>query len=333
LVFPWQLSLKLAKNILSHKIRGEERFPWVLMLEPLFQCNLSCSGCGRIKEYKDFIDRVLTVEECLKAVDESQAPIVCLTGGEPLLHPDIDKIVAGIVSKRVFLFLSTNGLLVEKSLSKFKPSPYLSFVIHLDGLASTHDKIVEREGVFATAIEAIKAAKRAGFKVHTNTTAYKGINPQEIKALFSLTTSLGIDGIMISPAFSYSTVESDVFLSRSEINDFFQVLLEGLTEVKFYNTPLYLEFLQGKRELQCIPWANPTRNPLGWRSPCYLIKDQHYETFAQLMEKTPWQRYGVGNDPRCNNCMMHSGFEASAILGAIKSLSDLWRLVKWNLKG
>jgi len=305
----------------------------VLMLEPIFRCNLACAGCGRIREYRDVLDEVLTVDECLAAVDEAGAPVVCLTGGEPLLHPDIERIVNGIIARKRFLFLSSNGLLVSDSLSKFRPNPYLSFVVHLDGLAQAHDQIAGREGVFDTAIAAIQAAKKAGFQVRTNTTFYKGASAEEIKELFLFLSRLGVDGIMVAPAFSYEAVDGDVFLSRAEINDVFQGVYNMRNRVRFYNTPIYLEFLAGKRELSCTPWSTPARNPKGWRRPCYLIADEHCQSFRELVEQTPWEKYGVGHDPRCANCMVHSGFEASAIDAAGKSLSDLWRMIRWNFFG
>jgi hopanoid biosynthesis associated radical SAM protein HpnH len=333
MVFPWQLSLCLARYLIKNKLRGRKRFPLVLMLEPTFRCNLACAGCGRIREYRDVLDQILTVDECLAAVDEAGAPVVSLTGGEPLLHPDIEQIVNGIIARGRFVHLCTNGVLLEKSLTKFKPAPQLNFVVHLDGLAQTHDEIAGRKGVFETAIAAIQAAKKAGFQVHTNTTLYKGTSPEEIEELFALLSRLGIDGIMVSPAFSYEAVDGDVFLTRSDAIEIFRPIYEARKQFRFYNTPIYLDFLAGKRELKCTPWSNPTKNPKGWKRPCYLITDGHCQSFKELMDETPWGKYGVGNDPRCAACMVHCGFEASAIDIAGKSLPNLWRMVKWNLFG
>lgn len=330
MIFSWQLSWSLAKYILGNKLRGRKRFPLVLMLEPTFRCNLSCEGCGRIREYRDIVDQMLSTNECLAAVDEAGAPVVCITGGEPLLHPEIEQIVQGIVAKKRFIYFSTNGLLLADYLGKFKPSPYLSFVLHLDGLAESHNRFAGRQGVFETAIAGIRAAKQAGFQVYTNTTIYKGTNQKEIEQLFVFLSQIPVDGIMVAPAFSYEVVNGDVFLSRNEVIDIFQPVYELRKRFRFYNTPIYLEFLAGKRELRCTPWSNPTRNPKGWRRPCYLIADGHCWSFRELMEETPWEKYGVGNDPRCSNCMVHCGFEASALEEVGKNLSDFWRTIRWN---
>jgi len=333
MVFSWQLSLSLTKYLIGNKLRGRKRFPLVLMLEPTFRCNLSCVGCGRIREYRDILNEMLSADECLAAVDESGVPVVSITGGEPLLHPDIGRIIRGIVARKRFIYLCTNGLLLGNSLEKFKPSPYLSFVLHLDGLAESHNRFAGRQGVFQTAIAGMKVAKQAGFQVRTNTTIYKGANLEEIEQLFVLLSQIPVDGIMVSPAFSYEAVGGNVFLSRQEIIETFKPLYELRKRFRFYNTPIYLEFLAGKRELACTPWSNPTRNPKGWKKPCYLITDGHCQSFRELMEETPWEKYGVGNDPRCSNCMVHCGFEASALDEIGKSLSNLWRTVRWNLSG
>lgn len=330
MIFPWRLSARLASYLAKNRLQGRKRFPLVLMLEPTFRCNLVCAGCGRIREYHDVLDRWLSVEECLEAAEECAAPVVSITGGEPLLHPEIASIVAGLAARKRFVYLCTNGILLEKSLHKFTPGPYLSFVLHLDGTAATHDVIAGQKGVFDRAIRAIKAAKGAGFQVCTNTTVYKGTDPQEMCRLFHLLGQIGTDGIMVSPAFSYEAVDNDLFLSRLEVHALFQALEGESSGVRFYNTPIYREFLAGSRELLCTPWSNPTRNPKGWKRPCYLITDGHCASFQEFMEEAPWEKYGVGNDPRCANCMVHYGFEASAIDAAGKTLSDLWRMVRWN---
>jgi hopanoid biosynthesis associated radical SAM protein HpnH len=325
--FSRQLSSSLAWYLMKNKIRGRKRYPLVLMLELSFLCNLKCAGCGRIREYKDILDKRLTVDECMAAAEEAGAPIICLTGGEPLLHPDIDKIVNGIISQKRFVNLATNGLLLESSLERFKPSPYLYLVLHLDSMAESHDKYAGRKGTFDTAISAIKAAKKSGFQVLVNTTIYKQTNIGELKQLFVLLAGIPVNGIMVAPAFSYEAVKEDVFLSHQEIVDTFRPLYEIRKQVPFYNTPLYLEFLAGKLDLKCTPWSTPTRNPKGWKMPCYLITDGHCRSFKELMQ-TSWEKYGVGNNPRCSNCMVHCGFEASA-LGAIKSsVPHLWKTVK-----
>lgn len=333
MVYPWQLSLSLGKYLARNKLQGRKRFPMVLMLEPSFRCNLACAGCGRIREYKDILDQSLTVDECLAAVDESGAPVVSITGGEPLIHPDIDKIVSGIIARKKFVHLCTNGLLLEDSLNKFKPSPYICFVLHMDSLAETHDQIAGRQGVFNTAFAGMRAAKAAGFQIRTNTTIYKRSDHNEIEELFNSLSQIPVNGLMISPAFNYEAVDGDDFLSRREFIDIFQPIYNLRKRFRFYNTPLYLEFLAGKRDYQCTPWSTPTRNPMGWKRPCYLITDGHYDSFKELMEDTPWENYGIGKDPRCANCMVHCGFEASAIDKAGRSVTDMWKIIKWNLVG
>ena len=330
MIFPPQLTIRMTTYTLKRKLLRHHRFPLVLMLEPLFKCNLACAGCGRIREYEDVMEEMLTVEECLKSVEECGAPVVSLTGGEPLIHPDIDRIVAGILAKKRFVYLCTNGLVMEKSLSKFQPDPYLSFVVHLDGLAQSHDRITGREGTFETAIAAIKAAKKAGFQARTNTTIYRESDPEELASLFQLLTELCVDGIMISPGFSYEGLEEDLFLSSNQSNGIFRSIYQLRKQVRFYNTPAYLKFLAGELKLLCTPWSNPTRNPKGWKSPCYLITDGHCHSFAELMEKTPWHKYGVGRDPRCADCMVHCGFEASAIEAVARNPSLLWETIRWN---
>jgi hopanoid biosynthesis associated radical SAM protein HpnH len=331
MIFPWQLSLSLARHIASNRLRGRKRFPLVLMLEPTLRCNLSCAGCGRIREAKEVDHRDLTAQECLAAVDEAGAPVVSLTGGEPLLHPRIWEIVRGITARKRFVYLCSNGVRLEESLRHFEPDPYFSFVVHLDGLAATHDRITGRTGVFATAVAAIRAAREAGYQVRTNTTLYKGARGDELDSLFALLSDLGVDGMMVTPAFGYERVDADIFLSREESAATFRPLYERRSRFRLYNTPTYLEFLAGRRTLTCRPWSTPTRNPKGWKQPCYLITDGYCSSFQELMEATPWERYGVGNDPRCANCMVHCGFEASSIDEATKSPADLWRLARWSM--
>ncbi len=333
MIFSWQLSLSLVKHIMANKLRGRKRFPLVLMLEPTFRCNLSCEGCGRIREYRNIIDRMLTMEECLAAVDEAGAPVVCITGGEPLLHPEIEEIVRGTVARKRFVYFSTNGLLLKENLSKFRPGPYFSFVFHLDGLAESHNKLAGRKDVFETAISAMKAAKQAGFQVRTNTTIYKGTNLEEVEQLFSLLSRIPVDGMMVSPAFNYEAVNEDVFLSRQEVNRVFYPIYKLGKRFRFYNTPVYLRFLAGETELECTPWSNPTRNPQGWKRPCYLVTDGHCQSFEELMKETSWEKYGTGNDSRCSNCMVHCGFEASALEAIGKNPLDLWRTIRWNFFG
>ena len=333
MAFPWQLSLSIARYVAANKLRGRRRFPLVLMLEPTLRCNLACAGCGRIREDRAIGSRMLSVHECLAAVEESGAPVVSIAGGEPLLHPEIGRIVAGIVGRGRFVYLCTNGIALRESLPKFSPNPRLSFVFHVDGLAPTHDGIAGRRGVFDMAIAGIEAAKKAGFQVRTNTTVFKGTDPKELLSLFDLLSHLGVDGMMVAPAFGYEDVEADIFLSRAEVPGIFRPIYERRRCYRIYHSSAYLEFLAGRRALRCAPWSTPTRNPRGWKTPCYLITDGYCESFRELMEETEWEKYGAGNDPRCENCMVHSGFEASAIGEATKSLPDLWHTLRSDFLG
>ena len=333
MAFPLRLSLSTAAHIARNRLQGRKRFPLVLMLEPTFRCNLTCAGCGRIREDKAIGSRMLTVEECLQAVEETGSPVVSIAGGEPLLHPDIGKIVEEILRRRRYVYLCTNGLALEKSLPRFKPSPFLSLVFHLDGLAPTHDRIAGRDGVFDVAVGAIKAAREAGFQVKTNTTFYRGTQPAELLDLFAMLTSLGVNGMMVAPGFSYEAVDADIFLTKAEVPAVFEPVYEQRARFPFYHTPIYLEFLAGKRQLRCTPWSTPTRNPRGWKKPCYLLTDGYCDSYGALLQETPWENYGAGADARCANCMVHSGFEASAIDVVGRSLPDLWRAACWSIAG
>jgi hopanoid biosynthesis associated radical SAM protein HpnH len=315
---------------MKKRLAGEEKFPLVLMLEPTHQCNLSCQGCGRIQEYRETLGQALTLEECLQAVEDCGAPVVTITGGEPLLYPPVFELLAELVHRRKHIYLCTNAILLEKSLPRLPHSDRLTLSLHVDGLASTHDRLLGRQGLFNLAIKAIKAAKARGLRVCTNTTIYKETEVQEIEILFSYLGHIGVDGLLVSPAFSFAGVDDEMFLSREEINDKFGRLTANGHNFKFFSTPLYLSFLRGERDYECTPWANPTRNPMGWRAPCYQIVDTHYPTFADMMQKTPWEDYGVGRDPRCAQCMMHSGFEPT-VVREMGGLKDIWTMLRWNL--
>ncbi len=328
--FPPQQMLRLSRYLLTKKLAQEKRYPLVLMLELTYRCNLFCAGCGRIREHRNTPGETLSVDECLASAAEAGAPVVAVSGGEPLLHPGVQEIVDGLVEQKRFVYLCTNGLLMQESLGKFKPSSYFSFNVHLDGLAGTHDRLVGRRGTFDKAVKAIGAAKQAGFRVCTNTTVYKGTDPREITQLLSLLMKQGVDGVLLSPAFGYEAVAEDIFLTRKEIQGLFRTILSNPDGVRYYNTPPYLELLKGERELQCTPWGNPTRTPQGWKQPCYLITDGYCSSFQELMETTDWERYGSGRDPRCANCMVHSGFEASAVL-AMGRPAGLAKAIAWSL--
>ncbi len=335
--FPLGMTLETAGHIVKHKMRRSKRFPLVLMLEPLHACNLTCTGCGRIREYESTIKDKLTLQECLQAVDEANAPIVSICGGEPLIYPDIAELCARIRQKRKQVILCTNGVFIERKLHQFKPSNRFIFNVHLDGLEETHDMAVERQGVFKQAIQGIKAAKAKGFRVSTNTTVYQQTDLAELDQLFAYLTELGVDTFMLSPAYGYAAVHStnpdgakEIFLTRDQIQEKFQEADKLLSKYKLATSPIYMEFLQGKRHLDCTAWANPTRNIKGWKGPCYLITDKHYKTFDELMNKTEWHQYGYGKDERCEHCMTHCGFEPSAALGSGNSVRDTVKMLRWQ---
>ena len=324
----------MAGYLTGKKMSGAEKFPLVMMLEPLHACNLTCTGCGRIREYKSTINEMLSVEECLKAVDDCGAPIVSLCGGEPMIYPELDRLVKEILDRKKHIYLCTNGMFIRKRLKEFKPTSRLFFNVHLDGLEKTHDICVERDGVFREAIEGIKAAKAAGFLVTSNTTVYKETDIEEIADLFAYLQTLGVDGHMISPAYSYAAVMTkEIFMSRDEIRDKFKQASKLLERYNIVTSPIYMEYLRGERELMCTAWGNPTYNPRGWKGPCYLMTDAHHATFKEFIDNTPWEKYGRGRDPRCEDCMVHAGYEASAVLGGNKKLGDTWKMLTWTLSG
>jgi len=331
---PLSLTTSMAGYLTNKKMSGAEKYPLVMMLEPLHACNLTCTGCGRIREYKSTINEMLTVEECLNAVDDCGAPIVSLCGGEPMIYPELDRLVKEILDRKKHIYLCTNGMFIRKRLKEFKPTSRLFFNVHLDGLEKTHDICVERDGVFREAIEGIKAAKAAGFLVTSNTTVYKETDIEEIADLFAYLQTLGVDGHMISPAYSYAAVMTkEIFMSRDEIRDKFKQASKLLERYNIVTSPIYMEYLRGERELMCTAWGNPTYNPRGWKGPCYLMTDAHHATFKEFIDNTPWEKYGRGRDPRCEDCMVHAGYEASAVLGGNKKLGDTWKMLTWTLSG
>jgi hopanoid biosynthesis associated radical SAM protein HpnH len=336
--FPLSLTTDMAGYMIRKKLGREKRFPLVLMLEPLHACNLTCTGCGRIREYEDTIKDKLSVEECLMSVDEAGTPIVSICGGEPLIYPQIGELVRGILKRRKHIYLCTNGMFITKKLHQFRPTSRFFFNVHLDGLEATHDLMVERKGVFQAAVEGIIAAKKAGFLVCTNTTVYKDTDMAEIDALYAYLTRLGVDGFMLAPAYGYAAVCStnpdgaaEIFLTRDQIKQKFNEATKLFDKYKLTTSPVYKEFLQGTRDLSCAAWASPTRNVKGWKGPCYLITDEHHESFKGLMDDTNWEAYGYGKDPRCEHCMMHSGYEVAAALGMNARFGDSWKMFMWQL--
>jgi len=315
-----------------HPMIGK-RFPIVLMLEPLHACNLTCTGCGRIREYQSTITERVPVEECLAAVDECGAPVVSICGGEPLMYPPIGPLVSGILERNRHIYLCTNGMYIKRRMGEFRPSLRFFFNVHLDGMEKTHDACVGREGVFREAVEGIRAAKAAGFQVCTNTTVYKQTDMREIEELFEYLKQFHVDGHQIAPAYGYSAVDDrEMFLTREDVHEKFRDFERISRKYAVRQTPLYMEFLRGERDFPCTAWGNPTYNVKGWKSPCYLITDGHYKTFEDLMTRTPWESYGPGNDRRCEHCMMHCGFEPSAAYGIGVGLVDNLRTLAWTLK-
>ncbi len=333
--FPLGMTAKVSKYIAGNRLRGVEKFPLVMMLEPLHACNLTCTGCGRIREYKETITEQLSVDQCLKAVDECGSPIVSICGGEPMIYRPLGELVTKILDRGKHIYLCTHGMFIKKRLNDFKPTSSFFFNVHLDGMEATHDLCVERKGVFRQAIDGIKAAKERGFMVCTNTTIYKQTDLHEIAELFEYLQEFGVDGHTIAPSYSYAAVQNkEIFMSRQEIQQKFREATKILQKYSLMTSPIYLDYLQGEREdLMCTAWGNPTYNPRGWKAPCYLITDGHHATFKEFIENTNWDHYGRGRDPRCEHCMVHVGYEPSAVLGANRRLGDTWRLFKWQLSG
>ena len=311
---PFFKEAKIGAYLLKQKLMGRKRFPLVLMLEPLFRCNLACVGCGKIDYPDPILNQRMSVKDCLDAVDECGAPMVAIPGGEPLIHKEIGEIVAGIVARKKFVSLCTNALLLEKKLHLFKPSPYLFFSIHLDGLKHHHDHSVSQQGVFEIAVRAIKKAKDAGFAVNVNATIFDGHPAEDIAAFMDLTAEMGV-GVSISPGYAYERApDQNHFLARRKTKELFRRVFELGKGKKwqFMHSSLFLDFLAGNREYQCTPWGMPTRNVFGWQRPCYLLGEGYAKTFKELMDTTEWDNYGTGRYEKCANCMAHCGYEPTA---------------------
>jgi hopanoid biosynthesis associated radical SAM protein HpnH len=325
LAIPLIQAYRVGRYIAAKKLRRVKRYPLVLMLEPLFQCNLACSGCGKIDHSKEILQKRLEVEDALRAVDECDAPMVSIPGGEPLIHKGLPQIVAGIVKRKKFVYLCTNAILLPKHIHEYQPSPYLTFSIHLDGKRERHDESVCQEGVFDKAVAAIRLARSKGFRVTINCTLFSGEDPQEVAEFFDEAMGLGIEGIMVSPGYSYNHApRQDVFLGRSASKRLFREVFKHGRKPRadgaprrrwsFNHSGLFLDFLAGNQAYQCTPWSTPTYNIFGWQRPCYLLTDEGYApSFKSLMEDTEWEHYGVGRNPACDNCMAHCGFEGTAV--------------------
>ncbi len=320
---PLRQAVVVSAYLMKQQIKRNKRYPLVLMLEPLYRCNLACAGCGKIQHSEEILGRYLSAEECWAAAEECGAPVVSIAGGEPLVHPHIDRIVEGLVERKKFVYLCTNAILLERALPKLKPSVYLTISVHMDGLRELHDAMVDREGVFDKAVAAIREAKRRGFRVTTNTTVFADSSPSQVRDLFNfLTNELHIDGMMVSPGYDYPKAPNQsVFLRRPQMIETFRKLLSFPERRgwRFSHTPLFLDFLQGKEAMQCTAWGNPTRGVLGWQRPCYLMNEGYVSTFRELIEETEWDRYGYGRDARCTNCMAHCGYEATATKATMAS--------------
>ncbi len=327
----------VASYVLRQRLARRERYPLVLMLEPLFRCNLACAGCGKIQHPKDILKRHLSPEQCFAAVEECGAPMVSIPGGEPLLHPEIGEIVAGLVARKKYVYLCTNALLLEKKLDLFKPSKYLSFSIHLDGPKEEHDAAVCRDGVYDAVIPAIKAAIDRGFRVTTNSTFFNNTDPARVHELFDTLTEIGVEGMMLSPGYPYEKApDQEHFLHRRQTEGLFRrVFAKPDRRWKFNQSPLFLEFLRGNWNLGCTPWGMPTYNLFGWQRPCYLLGEGYADTFAELMSETAWANYGTASgNPKCSDCMVHSGYEATAVaetFGSVRGLLHAARVTFFGL--
>jgi hopanoid biosynthesis associated radical SAM protein HpnH len=313
---------RIGAYIVRQQVARRRRYPLVLMLEPLFRCNLACAGCGKIDYPDEILNQRLSVAECLAAVDECGAPVVSIAGGEPLLHKEIDAIVAGIVARRKFVYLCTNALLLQKRLGLFRPSPYFVWSVHLDGDREMHDRSVCEDGVYERAVAAIRAAKARGFRVNINCTLFNDADPERVARFFDQTAGLGIDGITVSPGYAYERAPDQAhFLTRERTKQLFREVFRrgrGARAWSFSQSSLFLDFLAGNQEYHCTPWGNPTRNVFGWQRPCYLLGEGYARTFRELMDETDWDRYGTGNYEKCADCMVHSGYEASAVQDAVR---------------
>jgi hopanoid biosynthesis associated radical SAM protein HpnH len=324
----------VASYVLKQKIKGRKQYPLVLMLEPLYRCNLACAGCGKIQYPAHVLKQELSPEECFKAVEECGTPMVSIPGGEPLMHSQIEKIVEGLVARKKYIYLCTNALLLKEKLHLFKPSKYLTFSVHLDGQKEHHDFSVCREGGYELAVEGVKEALKRGFRVTTNTTLFDGADPKSVRAFFDEMMELGVEGMMLSPGYSYDKApDQKHFLGRARTRRLFRAILANRKPTwQFNQSMLFLEFLMGKRDFKCTPWGMPTYSIFGWQKPCYLLQDGYTDSFRELMSTTEWGNYGTeSGNPKCANCMVHSGYEASGVDYTFSSLKGLLAAAKATL--
>jgi hopanoid biosynthesis associated radical SAM protein HpnH len=326
---PVRQSARMAAYLAKQKLRRREKFPLLVELEPLFQCNLACSFCGKIQHPEHILKRRMPVDQAIGAIEESGAPMVSIAGGEPLIHPEIHVIVQELIKRKKFVFLCTNAILLKKKMDNFKPSPYFTWVVHLDGLRERHDQFVERDGIFDKAVEAIREAKERGFRVGTNTTFLSTDTPETVREVLDyLNDDLGVDTIQISPAYAYEKApDQDHFPGVAQTRRLFSAAFADGARKRWRlnHSPLFLDFLEGKADFQCTPWGIPSYSIFGWQRPCYLMSDGYAKTYQELIETTDWDAYGRGNDPRCDNCMAHCGYEPTAVLETTRSLRQSLR--------
>ena len=335
MALPLRQQIKVGAYIMKQRILRRERYPLVLMLEPLFRCNLACPGCGKIDYPDKILNQRLSVEDCVQAVEECGAPIVSIPGGEPLLHKEIGQIVSELVKRKRFIYLCTNALLLEKKLHLFEPSPYLTFSVHLDGLEEEHDRAVDQKGVFQRAIKAIKAVQAKGYRVNINCTLFNNAEAGPVAEFFDYVTELGIEGITVSPGYAYERAPDQAhFLTRQTTKTLFREVFKRGKGKKwqFSQSTLFLDFLAGNQTYRCTPWSNPTRNIFGWQRPCYLLNEGYTKSYRELMEDTNWGAYGTGNYEKCANCMVHCGYEGTAVADTVKSPLKAWRVFRRGIK-
>jgi hopanoid biosynthesis associated radical SAM protein HpnH len=327
--FPAHIATDMLRWQAKNWLRGNKRYPVVLMLEPLHTCNLACVGCSPERYNGDLKDR-LPLADCLQAVDEAGPPVVSVCGGEPTIYPELPELVDGIIARKRHVYLCTNGILLDRFYKRYRPHPRLSINVHLDGLAKTHDHVVDRQGVFDRAIEMIKLGKSLGYRVCTNTTVFRETDMDEIEEMLGLLAALGVDGMLLSPGYHYEALPERHFLFRNEVHAKFKRVLDLSRRYRLYSTPMFLEFAAGLREYPCTPWGNVTRTPLGWKDPCYLIGARYFPTWREFWEGVDWSYWESRQDARCRDCLMHSGFEASVVRKLGERPRDLWALAKWN---
>jgi hopanoid biosynthesis associated radical SAM protein HpnH len=328
---PLSQMMTVAAHVTKNVIRGNRRYPLVLMLEPLFRCNLACAGCGKIQYPAEILRRHLSPEQCFKAAEECGAPMVSLPGGEPLLHPQISEIVRGLIERRKYVYLCTNAIILREKLLLFKPDKYFTINVHIDGPKELHDRSVCREGVYDKAVEAIREALRQGYRVTTNTTLFNNSDPARIRDFFDAMMELGVEGMTLSPGYPYEKApDQKHFLGTAETKRLFTAILGHRKKSwRFNQSPLFLQFLMGLRTYDCTPWGMPSYSIFGWQKPCYLLQDAYFETYAELLEQTEWRQYGAASgNPRCANCMVHSGYEASAVNDTFGSLKGFWDTIR-----